>query len=65
MSDNKFNVYAGKFPCKTCKEEVKSIRVYLETGMSSWMCSQKHLSRVELFKVGYKKKKDHERKIGK
>ena len=38
------------------------MRVYRETGMATWMCSDKHLSRVELFQVGYKKKKDYERK---
>jgi hypothetical protein len=54
---DKYSVYSGKFPCKVCKEEVKNIRVYLATGISSWMCSKKHLSQVELFKVGYKKKK--------
>lgn len=55
-----YSVYEGKFPCRTCKEEVKTIRVYMETGMSSWMCSQKHLSETQLFKVGYKKVKRHE-----
>jgi hypothetical protein len=55
-----YSVYEGKFPCRTCKEEVKTIRVYVETGMSSWMCSQKHLSETQLFKVGYKKVKKHE-----
>jgi hypothetical protein len=55
-----YSVYEGKFPCRTCKEEVKTIRVYMETGMSSWMCSQKHLSETQLFKVGYKKVKKHE-----
>jgi hypothetical protein len=56
-----FTVYKGKFPCKTCKKEVFSIRVYSDTGMASWMCPEKHLSKVELFHVGYKKKKDYER----
>lgn len=55
-----YSVYEGKFPCRTCKEEVKTIRVYMETGMSSWMCSQKHLSETQLFKVGYKKVKKYE-----
>ena len=57
---NRFTIYEGKFPCKTCKKEVKTIRVYIETGMASWMCSEKHLSEVELFKVGYKKKKKND-----
>jgi hypothetical protein len=29
----------------------------METGMASWMCSEKHLSEVMLFKKGYKKVK--------
>ena len=24
----KYTIYEGKFPCKTCKEEVKTIRIY-------------------------------------
>lgn len=62
MSNNKFKIYAGKFICKICKEEVKSIRIYFDTGMGSWMCSQKHISQVQVFQVGYKKRKDYERK---
>ena len=33
------------------------MRVYMETGMASWMCPEKHLSEVMLFKKGYKKAK--------
>lgn len=57
-----FNTYTGKFPCKVCREEVKSIRIYSSTGKGTWLCSNKHLSEVEVFQVGYKKKKDYERK---
>lgn len=60
MSKNNFTVYSGKFSCKTCKEEVKSIRIY-QNGLGTWMCSQKHLTEVEVFQVGYKKKRDYER----
>ena len=60
---DKYSIYEGKFPCKTCKKEVKTIRVYKATGMASWMCPDKHLTEVELFKVGYKKKRIHEREI--
>ena len=56
-----FNTYPGKFPCKTCKEEVKTIRIYTKTGIGTWLCSKKHLSEVEVYQVGYKKKKDYER----
>ena len=62
MSSNSFNTYPGKFLCKTCRTEVKTMRVYSRTGMATWMCSQKHLSEIQLFQVGYKKKKDYERK---
>lgn len=57
---SRYTVYEGKFLCKTCKKEVKTIRVYTETGMASWMCSEKHLSEVQLYKVGYKKVTPHE-----
>ena len=56
-----FTVCPGTFLCKECKEEVKSVRVYFETGKASWMCSNKHVSQIKLFQVGYKKKKDYER----
>lgn len=36
------------------------MRVYMTTGMATWMCPDKHLSEVQLFKVGYKKVKKHE-----
>lgn len=58
---NKFSVYPGRFPCKTCNEEVKTVRVYIETGIASWMCSNKHLSKIQLFKIGYKTKKKNDR----
>ena len=58
----KYTVYPGQFPCKTCKIEVKNMRVYPETGIASWMCPEKHLSEVLLFKVGYKKRQGDERK---
>lgn len=55
-----YSVYEGKFPCKTCGKEVKTVRVYTETGMASWMCSDKHLSEIVLFKKGYKKAKKND-----
>lgn len=55
-----YSIYEGKFPCKTCKKEVKTMRVYMETGMASWMCPEKHLSEVMLFKKGYKKVKKND-----
>ena len=61
MSEKSFSTYPGKFSCKTCKEEVKSIRFYVDSGKASWICSQKHLSEIQLCQIGYKKKKDYER----
>jgi hypothetical protein len=57
MSDNRFSIYQGKFPCYTCKEEVTSMRLWKETLELTWMCSKKHLSKVSLVKT----KKDYER----
>lgn len=56
----KYTVYEGQFNCKTCKKTVATIRVYPDSGMASWMCSEKHLSEVQLFKVGYKKVKKND-----
>ncbi len=61
MADINFTVYNGKFTCKTCKEEVKNLRLYAKSGKGTWMCSKKHLTEVQIFQVGYKKKKDYER----
>jgi hypothetical protein len=57
-----YTTYPGIFPCKTCKEDVKTCRVYPDTGESTWLCSKKHLSKCQLYIVGYKKKRDYERK---
>lgn len=46
--DKKYSIYPGKFPCHTCKEEVLSMRVWLETTDVTWMCSKKHISKVRL-----------------
>lgn len=58
---DKYTTYKGKFLCKTCDKEVYSMRVYSSTGIGSWMCSDKHLSKVQIYTVGYKKKSDYER----
>lgn len=55
----KYEIVYGKFPCHTCKEEVKSLRHSLETKELTWMCSKKHLSLVSL-DVKRKKKKDYD-----
>jgi hypothetical protein len=51
MSDKKFTVYPGKFPCHTCKEEVRSMRYWVGTAKVTFMCSQKHISEVFLVKT--------------
>jgi hypothetical protein len=53
----KYNIYPGKFKCQECGLEVTSLRSYPETKELTWMCSQKHMSKVEL-KVK-KTKKDY------
>jgi len=57
----KYTVYSGHFPCHTCKEVIKSLRLYVETKELTWMCSEKHLSTVSLNTK--KTKKDYDRKI--
>ena len=58
----RYEVFTGKFPCHTCKEEVTSLRMYLETGELTWMCSKNHLSNVHL-RQQKKTKKDYEREV--
>jgi hypothetical protein len=58
----KYTVYSGKFICKECKKEVLTMRMYPETGEGTWMCSDKHLTKVQIAQTRYKKKKDYERK---
>jgi hypothetical protein len=48
--DKKYSIYPGKFPCHTCKEEVKTIRVWPDTTEVTWMCSKKHISKITLVK---------------
>lgn len=55
----RYDIYAGSFPCHTCKVEVKTLRLYPSTKELTWMCPEKHLSTVNL---NIKKtKKDYER----
>lgn len=50
-----YTVYPGKFICHTCKATVPTLRLYAETKEATWMCKEKHLSKVSFAK---KKKKD-------
>jgi hypothetical protein len=53
-----YTVYKGKFLCHICKIEVLSLRLYADTKEITWMCKDKHLSKVNL---GRRKKSDFER----
>jgi hypothetical protein len=48
MHEEKFTVYAGKWPCKVCQEVVTSLRYWKENGNATWMCTQKHIYKVSL-----------------
>ena len=56
MLEPKFSTYPGKWPCKTCQEIVITLRYWRETGDATWMCSQKHISKVRLVPLKKKKK---------
>lgn len=53
-----YSVYPGKFICHECKAEVKTLRLYPETQTATWMCAEKHVSKVSF---ATKRKKDYER----
>jgi hypothetical protein len=55
----KYNIYPGTFVCHTCKAEVRTLRSYPELKQLTWMCSEKHLSIVDL--KTKKNRKDYER----
>jgi hypothetical protein len=57
MANQDFKVFSGKFFCKKCNEEVTSLRFWPESGDTTWMCTKKHISKVELA-VKKKTKKD-------
>jgi hypothetical protein len=50
-----YTVYRGEFICHVCKIEVTSLRLYPDTKELTWMCKEKHLSKVGL---GKRKKSD-------
>lgn len=45
---SRYTVYQGKFACHQCKMPVNSLRSYPEDKLLTWMCKDKHLSRVSL-----------------
>jgi hypothetical protein len=58
---HKYVVYPGSFVCHECRASVGSIRLYSEEKELTWMCRNKHLSRVSLNTK--KRKTDYERKV--
>jgi hypothetical protein len=57
---SKYTVYNGEFVCHTCKKIVKSLRSYPMNKELTWMCEEKHLSKVSL--ETKKSKKSYEQK---
>lgn len=53
-----YTIYSGTFLCQTCKDEVKTLRLYPVTQEATWMCKSKHISKVSFAK---RKKSDFER----
>jgi hypothetical protein len=56
MAEEKFFSFQGKFICQKCKKDVTAARFWQESGDATWMCSNKHISRVELTPKKKKKK---------
>lgn len=50
---HKYTLYTGKFVCHTCKAIVETARMYKEKQDLTWMCAEKHLSRVSFNVKGY------------
>ena len=53
-----YTIYPGTFLCQECKKEVKTLRLYARTQEATWMCKDKHISKVSF---ATKRKKDFER----
>jgi len=51
-----FTVYSGQFLCKNCGVEVTSLRYWAESGDATWMCLNKHISKVNLLPIKKSKK---------
>lgn len=49
----RYSKYIGIFFCQKCSEEVAEARFYRETYDFTWMCIDKHLSKVNLYGRGY------------
>lgn len=49
----RYSKYVGIFFCQKCSEKVAEARFYRETYDFTWMCIDKHLSKVNLYGRGY------------
>lgn len=56
MADLNFKVFPGKLLCQKCSEDVKSLRLWIQSGDVTWMCTKKHVSKVSLLQPKMKKK---------
>lgn len=54
----KYSIFPGKFKCQECGTDVTSLRSYPEEKELTWMCVNKHVSKVSL--KTRKNKKDYE-----
>jgi len=46
LANGKYEIIVGEFPCHTCKVIVKSLRLYVDTKETTWLCPERHLSSV-------------------
>ena len=56
MAEEKFRSIVGQFICQKCKEDLIAARFWYDSGDVTWICSNKHISRVELLPKKKKKK---------
>jgi hypothetical protein len=45
--------FPGKFHCHTCKAEVSVARFYFSSSDLTWLCINRHMSKVNLNTRGY------------
>ena len=50
---NKYSSYSGLFTCQKCSSDVDKARFWKDTFDFTWMCSCKHVSKVNLYGRGY------------
>ena len=44
----RYTVYEGSFKCQSCGQDIKTLRSYPDLKELTWMCRDKHLSKVSL-----------------